>query len=75
MGNLRFERPETTEAFAAMVKDVAPLPWTINGSYVTDANDNAILGAISTRPETVLNAVIVAVNTCGGFRFGRTEPK
>jgi len=65
--------PTGSDAFNEMVKD-APLPWDVGTGLerwsIVDANGDSVCCFDGSAPESkmLMVAVIVAVNTCGGFR-------
>lgn len=78
MGDLRFERPETTEQFAALMAAAgARLPFTSDPSelgVIRDADGNDVLTVDVNNERSdeevaqIVAWVLVAVNTCGGFK-------
>lgn len=79
MTDLRFQEPATTEEFCRWLSAMqAPLPWRegADPGDLLDANGEQVaIVALSRDPLTaaeVGRAILVAVNTCGGFRVAST---
>lgn len=73
MAQLKFENPAVTEEFAAAMKKLgAPLPWDWHDGGIIDADGMIIAEFRASRdPDKnlhIVSNVVVAVNTCGGFR-------
>lgn len=72
MGSSSRSLEESYEVFCSGLKDLAPLPWSIAGGFIVDANGHGLLGCTLSDREAagrVLNAVITGVATCGGYRI------
>ncbi len=78
MADRRFEKPETTEAFRAIMQPLAPLPWTVATEadcigVLRDADGTAVVtvDVNGDMPDAIVVAIAAwiqcAVNTCGGF--------
>jgi hypothetical protein len=82
MGKLAVERPETTEAFEKMLGGQAPLPWRLvtentEWVYVEDFHGAMVFNlSMFSKADAIKvgSAIIVAVNTCGGFKLEPNEP-
>ena len=78
MADLRFEKPETTEAFVQLLADQdVRLPVSLSPGelgVIVDANgrDVCTVDVNSERPDDQVLAIAswieVAINTCGGFK-------
>ena len=77
MSYLRFDNPETTEDFVALVPASTPLPWSIGPDesdfVIVDANGHAVCDCHyyfkdGRDTQRLLAAIVLAVNTCAGFK-------
>ena len=76
--DLRVENPKTTEGFAAEAQSLKhPLPWDFSkedAGTIVDANGDPVLVVDYDRERhdhdvlRIVGLVLVAVNTCGGFK-------
>ena len=73
MAQLKFGNAAITEEFAASMKALgAPLPWDWTDGGLIDA-DGHIIASFHASPDPdknlrIVSNVVVAMNTCGGFK-------
>ncbi|OQW71681.1 MAG: hypothetical protein BVN33_14715 [Proteobacteria bacterium ST_bin13] len=73
MPQLKFDNPAVTEEFAASMKRLgAPLPWDWHDGALLDANGRLIAEFYASKDPNrnleITSRVVIAMNTCGGFK-------